>query len=186
MQLSGSSYARTAASVTKNCSLAVFGANLQAALRTGHCTQLLRASYISADGTVMGTIGVANPISSTAAEKAGQTTGPREIIAPLAAAKGATSKLGTGTGVVAAEIKGHYLILIWAEFADLKSPSTPAQRRQLDLFADNMSVGSADINLSVRMCRSGWQSIIIRTACSNTLEIVSSPAVTSPSALAAT
>ena len=39
-ELNGSSYVRTAASVTKSCSLAVYGADLQAALQSGHCTQV--------------------------------------------------------------------------------------------------------------------------------------------------
>jgi hypothetical protein len=150
-EFSGSSYVRTAAAVTKNCSLAVFGSNLQASLQAGKCTQVLRASYISGNGTMMGTVGVVNLTSSSAAQKAGQVTGPQEIIAPLAAQKGPTSKLGNGTGVVQAEIKGHYLILMWAEFTSLKSPSTPAQRAQLEQFATNLVTGSANINLSARM-----------------------------------
>jgi hypothetical protein len=150
-ELDGSSYVRTAAAVSKDCTQAVFGASLQAALQAGHCTQVLRASYISGNGTMMGTVGVANLIGSNAASKAGQTTGTKEIIAPLAAQKGPTSKLGNGTGVVQAEIKGHYLILMWAEFTSLKSPSTAAQRQQLEQFAASLVSGSANINLSTRM-----------------------------------
>ncbi len=149
--LNGSSYVRTAASVTKTCSLAVYGADLQAALQSGHCTQVLRASYISGDGKLMGTVGVVNLISSSAAQKAGQVTGPQEIIAPLTGKKGATSELGSGTGVVQAEVKGHYLILMWAEYANLKSPSGSAQRQTLEQFAENLVIGSANINLSTRM-----------------------------------
>jgi len=105
---------------------------------------VLRASYISGNGTMMGTVGVANLIGSNAASKAGQTTGTKEIIAPLAAQKGPTSKLGNGTGVVQAEIKGHYLILMWAEFTSLKSPSTAAQRSHLQQFAAALvTVGEA-------------------------------------------
>jgi hypothetical protein len=150
-ELDGSSYVRTAANVSKDCMQAVFGASLQAALQAGHCTEVLRASYISGNGTMMGTVGVANLIGSNAAQKAGQTTGTKEIIAPLAAQKGPTSKLGNGTGVVQAEIKGHYLILMWAEFTSLKSPSTSAQRQQLEQFAASLVTGSANINLSTRM-----------------------------------
>ena len=150
-ELDGSSYVRTAADTNKNCTLAVFGANLQASLTAGHCSQILRASYISGNGKMMGTVGVANLIGSNAAQKAGATTGPQEIIAPLAAQKGPTSKLGNGTGVVEAEIKGHYVILMWAEFTNLKSPSTTAQRSQLEQFAANLVTGSANINLSTRM-----------------------------------
>jgi hypothetical protein len=149
--LNGKGYVRTAASATKTCSLAVYGADLQAALQAGHCSQVVRASYISADGTMMGTVGVVNLISSNAAEKAGKVTGPKEIVAPLTSKKGPTKKLGTGTGVVQAEIKGHYLILMWAEYANLKSPSGQAQRQALEQFAANLVTGSANINLSTRM-----------------------------------
>ena len=149
--LNGKSYVRTAASATKTCSLAVYGADLQAALQSGHCSQVVRASYLSGDGTMMGTVGVVNLISSNAAQKAGQATGPQEIIAPLTGKKGPTKKLGTGTGVVQAEIKGHYLILMWAEFTNLKSPSGQAQRQALEQFAANLVTGSANINLSTRM-----------------------------------
>jgi hypothetical protein len=150
-QLDGGSYTRTAASATKNCTQVVFGSQLQDALQAGNCTQVLRASYISGDGTMMGTIGVVNLEASAAAQKAGEVTGPQQLIAPLAAQKGPTSKLGNGTGVVQAEIKGHYLILMWAEFADLKSPSTSAQKKQLEQFATDLVTGSANIDLSTRM-----------------------------------
>jgi hypothetical protein len=150
-ELNGSSYTRTAADVSKNCSLAVFGSDLESALQSGHCTQVVRASYLSGNGKMMGTVGVANLTSSAAAQKAGKVTGPQQIIAPLAAQKGPTSKLGNGTGVVQAEIKGHYLILMWAEFTSLKSPSSSAQRQELEQFATNLVTGSANINLSTRM-----------------------------------
>jgi hypothetical protein len=149
--LGNSSYARTAASITKNCSSAVYGANLQAALQSGHCTQAVRASYISGNGQMMGTVGVVNLSTVAAAGKAGQASGPDEIIVPLAAKKGATSKLGSGTGVVQAEIKGHYLILMWAEFADLKSPPTAAARQLLEQFAADLVTGTANIDLSTRL-----------------------------------
>ena len=150
-ELGGNSYVRTVAELSKNCSVAVYGSSLQAALQSGQCTQVLRASYISGNGTIMGTIGVANLVSSSAAQQAGQVTGPQQIIAPLTAQKGPTSKLGTGTGVVQAVVKGHYLILIYAEFANLQSPSTSAQRQQLEQFATNLVTGSANIDLSTRM-----------------------------------
>ena len=150
-ELNGKSYARTAASITKTCSLAVFGADLQAALQTGHCSQVARASYLSGDGKMMGTVGVVNLISVNAAQKAGKVTSTQEILAPLTSKKGPTSKLGNGTGVVQAEIKGHYLILVYAEYASLKSPSGTAQRQALEQFATNIITGSANINLSTRM-----------------------------------
>ena len=48
--LDAKSYTRTAASATKTCSQAVYGADLQAALQAGKCNQVLRASYLSGDG----------------------------------------------------------------------------------------------------------------------------------------
>ena len=150
-ELNGVSYTRTAAALTKKCQSAVYGGDLQAALQSGNCNQVVRASYITSDGTMMGTVGVVNLTSSSAAQKAGQVTGPQEIVAPLSAQKGPTSKLGKGTGVVQAEIKGHYLILMWAEYANLKSPSGTAQRQALEQFATNLVTGTANINLSTRM-----------------------------------
>jgi hypothetical protein len=149
--LNGSSYVRTAASVIKNCSQSVYGAQLQAALQSGHCSQVARASYISGNGQLMGTVGVVNLDTVAAAQKAGQATGPEEVIAPLPAKTGATKKLGHGTGVVQAEVKGHYLILMWAQLADLKSPSTSATKQLLEHFAANLVTGSANINLSTRL-----------------------------------
>jgi hypothetical protein len=149
--LNGSSYIRTAATVTKTCPAAVYGANLQAALQSGHCSQVARASYVSGNNLMMGTVGVINLNTSAAATKAGQATGPQEIIIPLAAKKGITKKLGHGTGVVQAEVKGHYLILMWAEFTSLKSPSTSAAKTQLEQFATSLVTGTANINLSTRM-----------------------------------
>jgi hypothetical protein len=149
--LNGSSYVRTAATVSKNCSQAVYGAHLQAALQSGHCTQVARATYLSGNGQMMGTVGVLNLVSSAAASKAGQATGPQAIIAPLSAKTGPTKKLGNGTGVVQAEVKGHYLILMWAEFANLKSPPSSAAKQELEQFAANLVTGSANINLSTRM-----------------------------------
>jgi hypothetical protein len=94
---------------------------------------------------------VVNLVSSNAAQKAGKATGTQEIIAPLTSKKGPTSKLGNGAGVVQAEIKGHYLILMYAEYANLKSPSGTAQRQALEQFAADIVTGSANINLSTRM-----------------------------------
>ena len=150
-ELGGGSYVRTAATATRTCALAVFGTQLQAALQSGHCTQVLRASYISGDGTMMGTVGVANLLTSDAAQKAGQVTGAQDIVAPLTSPNGPTSKLGHGTGVEQGEIKGHYLILFWVEFTTLKAPSTSARQHQLEQFALNLVNGSANIELSTRM-----------------------------------
>ena len=47
--------------------------------------------------------------------------------------------------------KGHYLILIWAEFANLKAPTKAAQRTELKTFCDNLVGGTANVSLTSRM-----------------------------------
>jgi hypothetical protein len=148
----GTQYSRATASLTKTCGLAVFGDLLQAALQSGDCTQVVRASYVSGNQQIMGTIGVANLSSAYWAEKAAKTTGSEELIAPLTASKGPTRNfLKSGTGLTYAEFKGHYLILIYVEFTDLKSPSGTAQKQELVNFANGMFGGSANIGLSDRL-----------------------------------
>ena len=135
----------------KTCSNAVIGANLIKALQAGNCTQVLRASYVSGDGKVMGTIGVINLATTNEAHEAGRVVGQNDFIAPLTAAKGVASKLGNGTGVVEAEYKGHYLILTWSEFVNGATPSTKAQDSQLEQFSNDLVAGTANIDLSQRM-----------------------------------
>jgi hypothetical protein len=150
--VNGTQYLKATSSRTKTCGLAVFGELLQAALQSGSCNQIVRASYVSGNGQIMGTIGVANLSSTYWAEKAAKTTGSDELIAPLTGSKGPTRNfLKSGTGLAYAEIKGHYLILIYVEFTDLKSPSGTAQKQELLNFADGMFGGSANIGLSDRL-----------------------------------
>jgi hypothetical protein len=144
-------FARAAAQQDTRCANAVVGTNLVAQLQKGACTQVLRASYVSGDGTIMGTIGVVNLSTTNQAHYAGKLIGARNFIAPLDAAKGATAKLGQGTGVVEAEYKGHYLILTWAQFTSLKAPTTTAQQQQLEKFENDLIAGTANIVLSQRM-----------------------------------
>jgi hypothetical protein len=150
MPTGGSQYTRVATSVDKDCTLAVFGTDLQTALQSGKCTQIVRATYLSGDSKMMGTIGVANLTSASAAAQAGKTTGPDELIAPLSTAKGPAKNLLNGTGVVYTVVKGHYLILVYVEFTNLKSPKTDAQKTQLVDFAKGM-FSNANSELSNRM-----------------------------------
>jgi hypothetical protein len=135
----------------KTCSNAVIGQDLIGALQDGKCTQVLRASYYSADGKIMGTIGVANLSSTNGAHHAGKLVGTNDFIDPLSTAKGVTSKLGKGTGIVEAEYKGHYLIMIWAEFTSTNAPAGNTQTQQLQQFGSDLIAGTANISLSQRM-----------------------------------
>jgi hypothetical protein len=147
----GTTAARTIDQAGTNCRAAVLGAGLQSAVRKAGCTQVMRASYLTTDQRIMGTIGVLNLIDANSAQRAGQATGSAEFIDQLPAAKGPTHNLTKGTGLEEAVYKGHYLILIWAEFTNLRSPSTAAQRAELKTFSDNLVSGTANVSLTSRM-----------------------------------
>lgn len=145
------SFTRLATKLDKTCSNAVIGQDLISALKSDKCTQALRASYASDNNTIMGTIGVFNLDTTNEAHHAGKLVGGNDFVAPLSTSKGIGSKLSSGTGVVEAEYKGHYLLLIWAEFATGKAPKTPAQDRQLAQFETDLVAGTANPALSERM-----------------------------------
>jgi hypothetical protein len=145
------SYSLVSTKLDKTCSNAVIGPDLIKQLKAGDCSQVLRASYVSGDGKVMGTIGVVNLSTTNQAHYAGKVVGQSDFIAPLTAAKGVASKLGNGTGVVEAEYKGHYLILTWSEFVNGATPTTKAQDSQLEQFSNDLVAGTANIDLSQRM-----------------------------------
>ena len=146
-----SSYSLASTKTDTTCSKAVIGSTLVSALKAGHCTQVLRASYVSGDGKIMGTIGVVNLATTNEAHDAGKVVGQKDFIAPLTAAKGVASKLGNGTGVVEAEYKGHYLILTWSEYVNGTTPKTTAQDNQLEAFGNGLVAGTANVTLSQRM-----------------------------------
>jgi hypothetical protein len=150
-EISGQSFERTTDRADTNCNDALFGSQLQNAAKAYGCNQVVRASYVSSDQQMMGTIGVVNLTNSNDAAKAGDASGSTDFVTPLNGKSGPTKNLSQGTGVVQAEFKGHYLILIWAEFTNLKAPSTTAQRTQLENFSSSLISGSANIALSNRM-----------------------------------
>jgi hypothetical protein len=133
-----------------NCAKLVLGGKLQAALRKGGCTQVMRASYLSTGQKIMATIGVLNLANVTDSEQAGKATGATAFIKQLPGAKGPTRSLMKGTGLEEAEIKGHYLILTWAEFTNLKAPKGPKQRAQLDAFSRALVGSTANVSLTSR------------------------------------
>ena len=79
-----------------------------------------------------------------------KATGATAFIKQLPGAKGPTRNLMKGTGLEEAEIKGHYLILTWAEFTSLKAPAGPKQRAQLDAFSRALVGRTANISLTSR------------------------------------
>jgi hypothetical protein len=145
------SYQLVSTKLDKTCSNAVIGPSLITALKSGKCSQVLRASYVSGDNKIMGTIGVVNLSTTNEAHDAGKVVGQNDFIAPLTSAKGVASKLGNGTGVVEAEFKGHYLILTWSEFVNGTDPTTTAEDNQLEQFSNDLVAGTANVDLSQRM-----------------------------------
>jgi hypothetical protein len=147
----GAAGTRTVAAASTNCSREVFGTALSAAVRKADCTQVLRASYLSTDHKLMATVGVLNLSDVAAAEQVGKASGSAEFIKQLPAAHGPTRNLSKGTGIEEAEVKGHYLILIWTEFTNLHAPQGKSQRKTLEAFSAGLITGTANVSLSKRM-----------------------------------
>ncbi len=134
-----------------NCRAALIGPALQTAVRKAGCSQELRASYASRVENAMATIGVFNLTDATAANLAATHAGRAQFVAQLSSKNGVTSKLGQGTGLEIAVVKGHYLVLVWAEFINLKSPRTNWQRSHLTSFMYTLIDSTINSSLSYRM-----------------------------------
>lgn len=142
---------RTASNLSTNCDSNVDGANIQAAITTSGCSQVVRATYLSPAEGLMGTIGVLNLRTASAAKTAVQSADASDFISQLTGPSGPTHKIGQGTGIEQAAAKGHYLILIWAEFTDLRKPKNAAQTAQIENFMTELLDNTANISLSNRM-----------------------------------
>lgn len=142
------------ASITEvghDCRAALIGGALQAAVKRAGCSQVLRASYVARLDNAMATIGVFNLTTSTAASTAALRLGQSAFVAPVAAKNGVTSKIGQGTGLEEAVVKGHYLVLVWAEKIDLTAPRTSWQRQHLTAFMYSLIQATVNGGLSYRM-----------------------------------
>jgi hypothetical protein len=146
----GGPVVRTADRIGTSCGSAVVGSGLQSALSSAGCNQAVRATYISPKRGMMGTIGVLNLKSGGAARTAARAAGTGNFIAQVPGRHGPTSKIGQGTGVEEFSAKGHYLILIWAEFSDLRSPRTTQQSRALGAFMNAVLDKTANVSLTTR------------------------------------
>jgi hypothetical protein len=140
----------TASSKSSACSTSISGAALQSAVSAASCSQVVRATYLSSDQGLMGTIGVFNLSTAAGAKKAAQSADASDFVRQLAAKHGKTAKIGQGTGIEEAAAKGHYLILIWAEFTSLRKPKTGAQRSQVEDFMTELLKETANVSLTNR------------------------------------
>ena len=144
-------YTRAKQAKSAKCRAALIGAALQAAVKRGGCTQALRATYLSKTAKVMGTIGVFNLKGATAATRAAGKAGHAEFVAQLAAKSGPAKAIGQGTGIEEAIVKGHYLVLVWAETTNLSAPQGQAGRAKLTAFMNLLVNRTVNLSLSNRM-----------------------------------
>lgn len=147
----GTVYTKVKEAKSTNCRPSLIGGALQAAVRKAGCTQALRATYVSRTAKVMATIGVFNLKSSAAAEAAALKAGHSEFVAQLQSKAGPARKIGQGTGIEEALVKGHYLVLVWAESTDLGAPKIQADRVRLESFMNTVIQQTANVSLSYRM-----------------------------------
>src|SRR5260370_33731860 len=99
----------------------------------------------------MGTIGVFNLKSYAAASKAASKAGHSEFVAQLKAKAGPAKAIGQGTGIEEALVKGHYLVLVWAEATNLSPPNGKAGRARRTAFIDLPHSQSVQVSLSNRI-----------------------------------
>lgn len=126
------SYVLTTRRSDKVCKNAISGTKIEKALKAGGCTQLLRASYKDAKGTIIGTVGVANLKTEALAKKvtsAGAGKERKDFLKPLPGKDAATKLLGDGDAYAGGWVHGHYAVLLWFQFKDGHLPSKAELKR---------------------------------------------------------
>jgi hypothetical protein len=146
----GTSVVQTATASNKNCTAQLVGSGIQGAIGSAGCSQVIRATYLSSSQGLMGTIGVLNLSTANGAATAVRSADASDFISQLTAKNGPTSKIGQGTGIEEAAAKGHYLILIWAEFTSLRKPRTSAGRAMIEQFMTELLENTANVSLANR------------------------------------
>jgi hypothetical protein len=146
----GSTVTNAATSLSGDCASAIVGATLQSAVGAADCTQVARATYVSAQGGMMATVGVLNLSTADAAKSAAQSADANNFIGQLTASSGPAQSIGQGTGIEEALAKGHYLILIWAELTALGTPNAQ-QSTNIEGFMTQLVQATANTDLTTRM-----------------------------------
>jgi len=137
--------------ISKHCGAAISGSNLQSVVSSARCDQTVRATYLARAQGIMGTIGVLNLSNAARATKAAKAADASDYINQLKGKRGPTRRIGNGTGIEEALAKGHYLILIWAEFTNLHKPKRAAQRTEVVNFMTELLKNTANVSLATRM-----------------------------------
>jgi hypothetical protein len=108
-------YAMTIRRADRNCVKTVNGAKLVTALRRGSCNQVMRATFASGDGRLIGTVGVANLRTATAARSATRVWNAKDSWVQPVPGAGITKKIGKGSALGTFQYKGHYLLMTWVQ-----------------------------------------------------------------------
>lgn len=136
-------YTMTNSATDTDCTKAVHGSSFSAAIKKGDCTQLLRATYITSDGKLIGTIGIANLSTEAAAKKAASaSSGSDSYLVPLPGDSGPSKKMSSkAVAKGSAQVKGHYLILSWVQRPDGKDFAS-GQTSAITAFVTQVPLGS--------------------------------------------
>jgi hypothetical protein len=149
--ISGQAVTRAASAISKHCGAAVSGTRLQSVIGSARCDQAVRATYLARAQGMMGTIGVLNLNTAARAVKAVRAADASDYINQIKGKRGPTRRIGNGAGIEEALAKGHYLILIWAEFTNLHKPKTAAQRTEVVKFMTALLDKTANVSLTNRL-----------------------------------
>lgn len=130
------SYSMTTSSSLKKCADGAVGSKILKALKSGKCTQLVRATFRDKAGDLMGTVGVANLSTSANATKVRSTSSATDYVKPLAGKDSVTKVLGTGSGGTDIFMHGHYAIMVWFQTKDGNKPDAKGAKRITQAFSD--------------------------------------------------
>lgn len=137
----GEKYKRTGYNAAKTCTGAVGGTALTSTVKKGGCSQVLRATYTRGDGKLIGTVGVFNLKTETAAKAAVKAAAAKDAYLKPLQGTGNTKKIGTGLALGTAEARGHYLIMTWVQRPDGKKIADSAHKDVSD-FGQQVIQGS--------------------------------------------
>ncbi|GAA2312474.1 hypothetical protein GCM10010149_74250 [Nonomuraea roseoviolacea subsp. roseoviolacea] len=126
--VSGHSYEMTITSKLKKCGDGALGGKLQKALKSGKCTQLLRASFRDKAGKIIGTVGVANLKTGKNAAKVASAGSQTNYVKPLPGKDSVTKLVGSGSGGTQVWAHGHYAVMIWFQNKDGSKPDKKSQK----------------------------------------------------------
>ena len=120
----GQKYVRTGVHATRNCAKTVQGAKLTTVIRKGGCSQSLRATFARGDGKLIGTVGILNLKTDTAAKLAQRAAAAKDAFLQPLPGTGVSKTIGKGEALGTAEARGHYLLMTWVQRPDGKKIAT--------------------------------------------------------------